>query len=81
MLYKTLVAMAHLGSRVEADQVLDLTEEQAFNYADAVVVNDEQTKEQLQATAAALGLSTAGSKADLLERISLHNGEGEEVTS
>jgi len=91
MLYKTVIAMAHLGSRVEEDTILDLTVEQAINYADAVMIHDEQpeaepevvpevpleeqTKEQLQATALELGLATTGSKADLLERISLHKGE------
>lgn len=88
MLYKTLCPISHLGSRVERGEVLDLTDDQAFNYAQDVqlvveqpevapdVVEDipltDMTTEQLKEKATALGLKTSGSKADLVERITLY---------
>jgi hypothetical protein len=87
-LYKTVYPISHRLDRIEKGAVIDLTEDEAFNLADAVVpfvdesaapvveevepAIEDMTLDQLKAKATALGLKTTGSKADLTERITLH---------
>lgn len=94
MLYTVLYPIAHMGSRVEKKAELELTEAQAFNYGDAVELSKDQPQEveepedttpieemsvdQLKKKAMSLGIKATGSKADLLERITLHAGAEEE---
>lgn len=88
MLYKTLCPISHLGDRIERGAELELTDEQALNYAsDVEIVSDqpaveeapavevaveEMSGKQLKEKAASLGLKATGSNADLIERITLH---------
>jgi hypothetical protein len=98
MLYKTLLPISWRGERVEAGVEIPLTPEEFANVADLVVAAGEtpepeptpeaevavadMTKDQLVAKAGELGLSTGGSKADLIERITLHlQGATDEVGS
>lgn len=87
MLYKTNVALAIKGNRVEPGTEVELTPEAAARYGDDLspatgepvepeveveeVPLEEMTLDQLKAKAKALGLKATGSKADLIERISL----------
>ncbi len=87
MLYTTKFPMAIKGTRVEAGVEVELTEEDfgQFDRNDfeavaskdvpeevEIVPVDKMTGPQLKAKAEELGLPTTGTKADLLERISLH---------
>lgn len=90
MLYKTMRAIIFRGDRVEKGREIDLSEEDAARLGDDVtpavadaapaepepeVALEDMTLKQLKAKAEALGLSTEGTKADLLERIKLHQPE------
>lgn len=89
MIYKTVCAISYKGDRVRPGTEVDLTAEEAANYGTSVVVVDEpipeptpepekaiddMTAAELKDKAAAMGLATNGSKADLLERIKLAEG-------
>jgi hypothetical protein len=89
MKYITKVALIVKGDRVRKGKEVDLTKEEAAAFGDDLTplmedapepepepekaVKDMNAKE-LAAKATALGLSAAGTKADLLERITLHEG-------
>jgi hypothetical protein len=88
MAYKTLIPISFRGSRLEAGTEIEPTTEELANIADLLEVVGEtpepeeietpepaladMTAAQLKEKAAALGLSTSGSKADLVDRITLH---------
>lgn len=86
MLYKTNYPVAIRLDRIEKGQEIELTEEEAFNLGDAVSLVTGPAPEpvaapekavadmslsELKAKAAELGLSASGSKADLVDRITL----------
>ncbi len=88
MQYRTTCAISFKGDRVRPGTIVEMDAATAANYAGSVVPVDttpapdpapeeekelaEMTAAELKEKAAALGLSTSGSKADLLERITLH---------
>lgn len=87
MRYKTKVALSIKGSRVEKNTEVELSPEEAAPYGDdltpidAIPAEPEASPEapleemgltELKAKAKVLGLSTSGSKAAILERITLH---------
>lgn len=95
MQYKTKCAISFKGDRVRPGTVLEIDPVTAANYGSSLVPLEpepapapveveksleEMTSAELKDKAAALGLSTSGSKADVYERIKLHV-EGEDVTS
>lgn len=88
MLYRTRVALAIKGCRVEPGTEIDLTQEAAARYGDDLtevtgesvapapeetvdVPLEEMSHAELKDKAKALGLPVGGSKADLIERITL----------
>lgn len=91
MKYKTTCAISFNGDRVRPGTVLEMDQETAANYAGSVVPVDptpapepapeeekaieEMTVAELKKKAAMLGLEIGGSKADLIERITLHGNE------
>lgn len=95
MLYKTTCPISYKGSRVERGVELDISPKEAANYAgDLVLADDTNVEEEkvaepkelqdmsnkeLVARAKELGLKTTGSNSDLVERITLHLQEAEEV--
>ena len=97
MQFKATSAFILRGDRIRKGAVVDLTEEEAQVHAGEVKsleapapepepqpekALDEMTAAELKAKAAELGLSTTGSKADLVERITLHqDGADEEEIS
>jgi len=89
MLYKTTCPISHYGDRLERGVELELTAEEAMNYADSVeaignsapvveepevvVPVEDMTLSQLKERAKELGLTATGSKVDLVERITLNS--------
>lgn len=88
MLYRTQVPISYMGDRVEKGVELEMDPKEAANLGtDVVAVDgptepveapveekaiDEMTKDELVEKAASLGLPTTGTKADLIEKITLH---------
>ena len=88
MLYRTNVALQVRGDRVEKNREIELTADEAarFDPSDITAVDaipapeeasepvplEDMTLAQLKERAKELGLSAAGSKADIDERIRLH---------
>lgn len=96
MLYRTVVPIQHKGERVERNTEVEMDPKEAANLGGDVVpvegdieaveevveekALDEMTKGELEAKAEELGLAKSGSKADLIERITLFvEGGGEET--
>lgn len=92
MRYITEAALSIAGDRIERGQEIELTDEQAAQVADLIVPIEgapeptepsqkeevsDMTLGELRDKAKALGLTTSGSKADLLERIALAEGAPE----
>lgn len=91
MKYRTNCAISFKGDRVRPGTILEMDPKEATNYGTSVApfeetpaplpapeeekAIDEMTVAELKEKAAALGLSTSGSKADLIERITLHGNE------
>lgn len=85
--YKTLCAIAY-GGRIEKGSIVELPDDVAKAYGEGYVEPVDDTAEvdhvvadkaiddmsllELRAKAEELGLKTAGSKADLIERLTLH---------
>jgi hypothetical protein len=90
--YKVLNPIAHSG-RIERGEIVLLTEDEARNFPNNVELVmpvvatveepekaiDDMGVRELRAKAKGLGLSTEGSKADLLERIALAEEADEEA--
>ena len=88
MLYKTKCAVAIKGTRIEKGAEVDLKEEDFAQFdindfalvgadieeapEEAPVAIEDMTAAQLKVKATELGLVATGTKADLLERITLH---------
>lgn len=93
MLYRTTCAILVKGDRIERGVEIELEPEVAANYGPDLEPVDaspeaepepepekpleEMSKDELAAQAESLGLAKSGSKADLLERITLHLEGGE----
>lgn len=89
MLYKTSVAILHKGDRVPRGTELEMSQEDAARFGEQVVpageaqaepvaeveqkALEDMTKAELEGEAAKRGISTSGTKADLIERIQLHD--------
>jgi hypothetical protein len=91
MLFITNVAIIFKGDRFEKNTPIEMTADEAARFGDDLIADggvveevvevvddtpiEEMSVDQLKAKAKALGLKATGSKADLLERITLHLGE------
>jgi hypothetical protein len=95
MKYKTTCAISFKGDRVRQGTILEMEPAVAAAYATSVTpfetepapqpVEEEKAIEdmtvaELKVKAGELGLATSGSKADLIERITLHK-QDEEITN